>query len=151
MSTNIKNLIDRTYREYLEPMEDMVSYTVLSGTLSTSDTSVGFNGDLLSIEEEDALDAGTIIEIGQELMICTELNAVTNSITVTRAARGTTATTHDAGDVIKITPQFPRVNVFNAVKDQIENLYPTLYAVETQTISSAVGYVALVGADDQLL
>ena len=97
MSTNIKNLIDRTYREYLEPMEDMVSYTVLSGTLSTSDTSVGFNGDLLSIEEEDALDAGTIIEIGQELMICTELNAVTNSITVTRAARGTTATTHDAG------------------------------------------------------
>jgi len=129
-------------------MEDMVSYTVLSGTLSTSDTSVGFNGDLLSIEEEDALDAGTIIEIGQELMICTELNAVTNSITVTRAARGTTATTHDAGDVIKITPQFPRVNVFNAVKDQIENLYPTLYAVETQTISSAVGYVALVGADD---
>jgi len=116
--------------------------------LSASDTSVGFNGDLLSIEEEDALDAGTIIEIGQELMICTELNAVTNSITVTRAARGTTATTHDAGDVIKITPQFPRVNVFNAVKDQIENLYPTLYAVETQTISSAVGYVALEGADD---
>ena len=148
MSTTIENLIDRTFREYLEPMEDMVSYTVLSGALSTSDTSVGFNGDLLSIEEEDALDAGTIIEIGQELMICTELNAVTNSITVTRGARGTTATTHDAGDVIKITPQFPRVNVFNAVKDQIENLYPTLYAVETQTISSAVGYVALVGADD---
>ena len=148
MSTTIENLIDRTFREYLEPMEDMVSYTVLSGALSTSDTSVGFNGDLLSIEEEDALDAGTIIEIGQELMICTELNAVTNSITVTRAARGTTATTHDAGDVIKITPQFPRVNVFNAVKDQIENLYPTLYAVETQTISSAVGYVALEGADD---
>jgi hypothetical protein len=148
MSTTIENLIDRTFREYLEPMEDMVSYTVLSGTLSTSDTSVGFNGDLLSIEEEDALDAGTIIEIGQELMICTELNAVTNSITVTRAARGTTATTHDAGDVIKITPQFPRVNVFNAVKDQIENLYPTLYAVETQTISSAVGYVALTGDDD---
>jgi len=148
MSTTIENLIDRTFREYLEPMEDMVSYTVLSGALSDSDTSVGFNGDLLSIEEEDALDAGTIIEIGQELMICTELNAVTNSITVTRGARGTTATTHDAGDVIKITPQFPRVNVFNAVKDQIENLYPTLYAVETQTISSAVGYVALVGADD---
>ena len=148
MSTTIENLIDRTFREYLEPMEDMVSYTVLSGALSTSDTSVGFNGDLLSIEEEDALDAGTIIEIGQELMICTELNVVTNSITVTRAARGTTATTHSAGDVIKITPQFPRVNVFNAVKDQIENLYPTLYAVETQTISSAVGYVALVGADD---
>jgi hypothetical protein len=129
-------------------MEDIVSYTVLGGTINSTDTSVGFNGDLLSIEEEDALDAGTIIEIGQELMICTELNAVTNSITVTRGARGTTAVAHSAGDVIKITPPFPRVNVFNAIKDQIENLYPTLYAVETQTISSAVGYVALAGADD---
>src|SRR6056300_2013682 len=97
MSTTIENLIDRTFREYLEPMEDMVSYTVLSGALSDSDTSVGFNGDLLSIEEEDALDAGTIIEIGQELMICTELNAVTNSITVTRGVRGTTAAEHLAG------------------------------------------------------
>jgi|TARA_R100001463_G_scaffold135583_1_gene199111 hypothetical protein len=148
MSTTIGDLVDRTFREYLEPMEDIVSYTVLGGTINDTDTSVGFNGDLLSIEEEDALDAGTIIEIGQELMICTELNAVTNSITVTRGARGTTAIAHSAGDVIKITPPFPRVNVFNAVKDQIENLYPTLYAVETQTISSAVGYVALEGADD---
>jgi len=148
MSTTIGDLVDRTFREYLEPMEDIVSYTVLGGTINDTDTSVGFNGDLLSIEEEDALDAGTIIEIGQELMICTELNAVTNSITVTRGARGTTTIAHSAGDVIKITPPFPRVNVFNAVKDQIENLYPTLYAVETQTISSAVGYVALEGADD---
>jgi len=148
MSTTIGDLVDRTFREYLEPMEDIVSYTVLGGTINSTDTSVGFNGDLLSIEEEDALDAGTIIEIGQELMICTELNAVTNSITVTRGARGTTAVAHSAGDVIKITPPFPRVNVFNAIKDQIENLYPTLYAVETQTISSAVGYVALAGADD---
>ena len=45
----------------------------------------------LSVEEEDALDAGAIIEIGQELMICTDLNAVTNTITVVRGARGTTA------------------------------------------------------------
>jgi len=148
MSTTIGNLVDRVYREYLEPMEDIVSYTVLSGYIDANATSVGFNGDLLSVEEEDALDAGTIIEIGQELMICTELNAVTNSITVTRGVRGTTATEHNAGDIIKITPPFPRINVFNAVKDQIENLYPTLYAVEVQTIASAAGYVALTGDDD---
>lgn len=148
MSTTIGNLVDRVYREYLEPMEDIVSYTILSSGIDDSETSLGFNGDLLSVEEEDALDTGTIIEIGQELMICTELNAVTNSITVTRGVRGTTAAEHDAGAVIKITPPFPRINVFNAVKDQIENLYPTLYAVETQTIASATGYVALTGDDD---
>jgi len=148
MSTTIGDLVDRVYREYLEPMDDVVSYTTLSGAINNSDTSIGFNGDLLSVEEEDALDAGTIIEIGQELMVCTELNAVTNSITVTRGARGTTATSHDAGALIKITPPFARINVFNAIKDQIENLYPTLFAVETQTITSANGYVALTGDDD---
>ena len=78
MSTTIGDLVDRTFREYLEPMDDIVSYTTLSNSdsisgskvgLTTSGTSVTFNGDLLSVEEEDALDAGAIIEIGQELMI----------------------------------------------------------------------------------
>ena len=66
---NIGNLVDRTYREYLEPMDDIVSYTTLTGAIDSSATSVAYNGDLLSVEEEDALDAGAIIEIGQELMM----------------------------------------------------------------------------------
>ena len=149
--SNIGNLVDRTYREYLEPMDDIVSYTTLSTTINDSATSVVFNGDLLSVEEEDALDAGAIIEIGQELMICTDLNAVTNTITVTRAARGTTATSHTAGDLIKISPPFPRINVFDAVCDQIKNLYPTLFATETKSVTSKVGYIPLSGANDNYL
>lgn len=148
MSTTIGNLVDRVYREYLEPMEDIVSYSYLTSGIDANATEIVYDDNLLSIEEEDALDAGTIIEIGQELMYATALNAVTNTITVTRGARGTTAASHSAGDLIKISPPFPRINVFNAVKDQIENLYPTLYAVEVQTIASAAGYVALEGADD---
>ena len=149
---NIGNLVDRTFREYLEPMDDIVSYTTLSNSdsisdskvgLTTAGTSVTFNGDLLSVEEEDALDTGTIIEIGQELMLCKDLNAVTNTITVTRGARGTTAATHTAGDLIKIAPPFPRKNVFDAVVDQIKNLFPTLFAVETVNVTSGAGYVLL--------
>ena len=48
--SNIGNLVDRTYREYLEPMDDIVSYTTLSTTINDSATSVVFNGDLLSVE-----------------------------------------------------------------------------------------------------
>jgi len=110
-----------------------------------------FNGDLLSVEEEDALDAGAIIEIGQELMICTDLNAVANTITVTRGARGTTAASHSIGDLIKIAPPFPRKNVFDAVCDQIKNLYPTLFATETKSVTSKVGYIPLSGANDNYL
>ena len=148
---NIGNLVDRTYREYLEPMDDIVSYTTLSTGINDSVTSVVFNGDLLSVEEEDALDAGAIIEIGQELMICTDLNAVTNTITVTRGARGTTKIAHTAGDLIKIAPPFPRRNVFDAVCDQIKNLYPTLFAVEVKSITSKTGYIPLSGSTDNHL
>ena len=149
--SNIGNLVDRTYREYLEPMDDLVSYTTLSTGINNSVTTLTFNGDLLSVEEEDAMDAGTVIEINQELMLCTDLNAVTNTVTVTRGARGTTAAAHTAGDLIKISPPFPRKNVFDAVCDQIKNLYPTLFAVETKQVSAKVGYIPLSRTNDNYL
>ena len=143
MSTTIGDLVDRTFREYLEPMDDLVSYTTLSSGINTTATSITFNGDLLSVEEEDALDAGTVVEINQELMIATDLNTVTNTVTVTRGARGTTAATHSQGDLIKIAPPFPRKVVFDAVVDQINNLFPTLFAVETQSVTVGTGYTLL--------
>ncbi len=142
MST-IGDLVDRVYREYLEPMDDLVSYTTLSTGVNDSITSVVFDGDMLSIEEEDALDKGTVIEINRELMICTDLNAVTNTITVKRGAKGTTKVAHTAGDIIKISPPFPRKNVFDAVCDQIKNLFPTLFAVDTQSIVASTGYTLI--------
>ena len=141
--SNIGDLVDRVYREYLEPMDDLVSYSTLSTGVNDSVTSVVFDGDMLSIEEEDALDKGTVIEINQELMICTDLNAVTNTITVKRGAKGTAAAAHTAGDLIKISPPFPRKNVFDAVCDQIKNLFPTLFAVETQSITTGTGYTLI--------
>ncbi len=140
MSSTIGDLVDRVYREYLEPMDSVESYSYLTGGISNSDTTLAYSNDMFSVEEEDALDAGAIVEVGQELMFSTALNTVTNEITVTRGARGTTAAAHSAGDLIKITPQFPRKNVFDAVVDQIENLYPTLFAVETKTLTSGTGY-----------
>lgn len=148
MSANIGELIDRIYREYLEPVDDLVPYTTLTSTITNSATQVSFDGKLVTQEEEDAMDSGNLIEIGSELMRVTDLDTVGNNVTVVRGVRGTTAVEHTEGAEIKIIPTFPRINVFNAVKDQIENLYPTLYAVEVQSISSATGYVALTGGDD---
>ena len=53
MSTNIQGLIDRTYREYLEPMDDLQPYTLLTSGLTDSADTVSFNGDLLTQEEFD--------------------------------------------------------------------------------------------------
>ena len=143
MSDTIGNLVDRVFREYLEPMDSVESYSYLTGGISDSDTTLAYANDMFSSEEEDALDAGAILEVGQELMFSTALNTVTNEITVTRGARGTTAAAHSAGDLIKITPAFPRKNVFDAVSDQIKNLYPTLFAVETIELTASTGYKLL--------
>ena len=145
MSTDIKGLVDRVYREYLEPMDDLTSYTTLNngGTLSNSATTIPFNGDLLTQEEEDAMDAGTIIECESELMRCVSLDTVNNQVTVVRGVRGTDAVTHADGSLIKIAPPFPRQVVFDAVVDQINNLFPTLFAVETQSVTVGTGYTLL--------
>ena len=153
MSTNIGDLVDRVYREYLEPMDDLTSYTTLNegSELSASDTVITFNGDLLTQEEEDAMDAGTIIECERELMRCVSLDTVNNQVTVVRGVKGTTATTHADGSELKIAPAFPRKNVFDAVCDQVKNLYPTLFATETKQITAKVGYIPLSGANDNYL
>ena len=143
MSDTIGDLVDRVYREYLEPVDNVESYSYLSSGISDSVDSITYDGNLFSIEEEDALDAGAIVEVGQELMYTTALNATTNTITVKRGQRGTTAAAHLAGDLIKIAPAFPRKNVYEAIVDQIKNLYPTLFAVETLTLTASVGYKLL--------
>ena len=144
MSSTIGDLVDRIYREYLEPADAVESYSYLTGSISsTGQTTFNYEEDLFSSEEEDALGAGAILEINQELMFSKSLNVVTNEVTVQRGARGTTATIHSAGDIIKITPAFSRKNVYDAVSDQIKNLYPTLFATETIELTASTGYKLL--------
>ena len=149
MSTTIGDLVNRVFREYLEPNDDIQSFSVLRTAITdTTSTTIAYESDYLTTEEEDAMGAGAFIEIDQELMLVISLNTADETLTVKRGARGTTAATHSQDAVIKINPPFIRLNVFNAVKDQIENLYPTLFAVEVQTITTAGGWVALTGDDD---
>jgi len=147
MSTTIRDLVDRTFREYLEPSDELNSYTAVASTMTSSATTLSFDADLLTQEEEDVMDAGTILEIDQELMYCTGLDTVNNFVTVVRGVRGTTADSHDIGAIVKIAPTFTRLAVFNAIKDQINNLFPTLFAVETKELSASTGY-SLIGTHD---
>ena len=142
MSTTVGGLVDSVFREYLEPMDYLNSYTVVAdgAGFNASATTITFNGDLLSQEEEDAMDAGAIIECEQELMRCTALDTVNNQVTVVRGVLGTEPTGHAEGKIIKISPTFTRKAVFDAIVDQIENLYPTLFAVDTQSFTSGTGY-----------
>jgi hypothetical protein len=76
-------------------------------------------------------------------MLVTNLNTSAEQLTVKRAMRGTTLASHDVDDLIRVNPVFPRNTVFDAVSDQIHNLYPTLFAVETKTVTASDGYTLL--------
>jgi len=143
MSTNIEGLINRVYREYLEPNDDVQSFTYLTTAIDNTATSIVYNGDAITSEEEDAMSAGSFIEINRELMLITALDTASTTLTVMRGARGTDKDSHGINTIIKINPPFPRKNVFDAVSDQITNLYPTLYAVETVETTSGTGYTLL--------
>ena len=145
MSTNIGNLIDRIYREYLEPNDDIQSFSILRGGMDAdaTDTTVEYESDYLTSEEIDLLEPGAVVEINRELMLVTALNTSAEQLTVKRAFRGTTLAAHVVGDVMRINPVFPRNTVFDAVSDQIHNLYPTLFSVETKTVTASDGYTLL--------
>tara|TARA_R100001594_G_scaffold1317_1_gene5540 strand:- start:2296 stop:3330 length:1035 start_codon:yes stop_codon:yes gene_type:complete len=157
MSTTIGDLVDRVFREYLEPADDLNSYTTVEDNdsitggngISSSDTTLSFNPDLLTQEEEDVMDAGTILECEHELMYCTDIDTVNNTITVVRGTRGTTAAQHLKGSLVKIAPAFTRKAVFDAVVDQINNLFPSVFAVDTQSITTGTGYT-LIGSYDSV-
>ncbi len=141
--SDIGKLVDRVYREYLEPMDDLQPYTLLETGINDSEQTITFDGTLLTQEEEDVMEAGSIIEIEQELLLCKVLDTVNNTVTVNRGVRGTTAAAHSAGATIKIAPPFPRKNVYDAVVDQINTLFPSLFAVDVQEVTASTGYTLL--------
>ena len=137
MST-LAQLIDRTYREYLRPVEEQEPLSQLASGIdnSASTTSITYVENLWTPEEEDLIGSGSILEIGQELMMVEDINTVTRTITVERARLGSTIDSHSANADIILKPRYPRMNVANAIGDQIIGLYPALYAVKTTTLTT---------------
>ena len=91
-------------------------YDTLGTTLNDSETTVNFTHDTAGIV------AGSIIEIGTELMYVFSMNVSTNNATVQRGFRGTTAASHSSGDLITVNPKFPAQLVLNAVNDELADL-----------------------------
>ena len=86
MSATIGKLVDRVYREYLEPNDDIQSFSILRGAMlsDATDTTVEYESDYLTSEEEDLLEPGAVVEVNRELMLVTALN---NHIGYDKAAK----------------------------------------------------------------
>lgn len=97
-------------------------------------------GDITATSTELALDFGDqpgasrpngAIEIGRELIAISRYDATTGIATLApwgRGQRGTTAVTHDAGDMVTVRPRYPRSHVANVLNQVIQAVCPPLYA-----------------------
>ncbi len=121
------NLIDRTLREWLNPPDSQPLVTTITAAMTAGATSVTYNPDLISAEEEDLLGPGTSVEVGTELIRVGAVDAGTNTISALRRGyAGTTAAAHSSGDDLTISPSWPRQVVWDVLADAIAGLYPTL-------------------------
>lgn len=153
-------LIDRTYREYLRPVEEQEPLsqvanldTITGGQgITASGTTLQYKEGLFTPEEEELIGAGQVLEIGQELLMVEAINTVSREITVERGRLGSTAAEHLNDEDIILKPKYPRLNVANAIGDQIVGLYPALYAVAKTTIqTTSTQFVEMPAATERIL
>ena len=147
----VSTLVDRIYRDFLNKPDDLAAFSRLDGSITNSDTSLIYEDNLFSSEEENLLDGGALIEIDQELMLVTSSNTSTRTLTVARGYAGTTAAAHSDNTTLYINPTFPRKSVFDAVADNIVRLYPSLYNVTTTSVTSASTYVEVPASTVEVL
>ena len=138
-------LIDRTYREYLRPVEEQEPLsqvanldTITGGQgITAAGTTLQYKEGLFTPEEEELIGAGSVLEIDSELVMVEDINTVSREITVERGRLGSTAVEHTEDTDIILKPKYPRLNVANAIGDQVIGLFPALYAIKKTTITTA--------------
>lgn len=138
-------LIDRTYREYLRPVEEQEPLsqvanldTITGGQgITAAGTTLQYKEGLFTPEEEELIGAGSVLEIDSELLMVEDINTVSREITVERGRLGSTAAEHAEDTDIILKPKYPRLNVANAIGDQVIGLFPALYAIKKTTITTA--------------
>lgn len=87
-------------------------------------------------------------------MWCTSVDPENNLITVTkRGMYGTTAAAHDADELVRNNPKFPRAVISRAINDTIRSVYPDLFAVASTTMTAdlSVGTYELPSTTEDVL
>ena len=130
MST-VAQVIDRINREYLYPPRQQPARTTLNGGVAADATSLVYTDGILSVEEENSLGEGILVQLDRELYLVTAVNTTTWTLTVEPGWAGTTSTSHADNTELVIAPDYPRQTVYDAVADALETLWPDLYIVKT--------------------
>lgn len=137
MST-VSEVADRAYRDFLLPSDDQPVRVTFSSGVDDSTTTWPYSADTLAPDEEPLLAPGVVVEAADgEQALITAVDYTGNSLTVVRGYNGTEAAAHVSGDTITVAPLYPRRSVLDAVKDNVVALYPSVWQVATEEITTA--------------
>ena len=128
--TTAGQLIDRVNSELLAGTVEERNKLALA--VGTSDTTFTFTYDLGSIRDN------TVFQVGTELVYVGEVNSSAKTATVERGHGGTTASSHDVGDIVTHNPRFPRHTVLNQLNAELADLSSPmngLFQIKTLDVS----------------
>lgn len=142
---NIRQVVERVERQFLEHPDELWVRTRLTSALSDTDTVVALDFDLLGPEEQNLLTTGVLIQVGFEQMVVTDVDGLT--VTVSRGTRGTQADEHDEGAEVLVAPPYTRDVVFQAVSDAIVAMHPPLFGFSHTQATVGSNGITVVPAD----
>jgi len=128
--TTAGQLIDRVNSELLAGTVEERNKLALA--VNASDTTFTFTYDLGSIRDN------TVFQVGTELVYVWEVNSTAKTATVERGHGGTTASSHDVGDIVTHNPRFPRHTVLNQLNAELADLSSPmngLFQIKTLDVS----------------
>ncbi len=128
MST-VAQIIDRTQRQLLSGVVE--ERNKVSVAVTATAASVTFAYDIAGIR------AGSVVEIGSELMYVWNVSTSTNTATVERGWNGTTASAHAVNAIAVVNPRFPRSQILESINDDLSDLVSPsngLYRVKAMDI-----------------
>jgi hypothetical protein len=133
----LNQLTEQTLGEVSGYVKNQESVTIATNTVTSGDISI-------TVDDASALSKG-IIEIDDELIYVKKSVAASGTIQVLgtsanptgRGWRGTTATSHVSGSVVKNNPMFPRSQVKRAILETIKGMNFPVIANETFTFNGS--------------
>lgn len=89
-----------------------------------------------SVDDTESVSRG-IAEIDDEIIYISSVDSGTVYVPPWgRGYKGTTASTHDLGTAVYVSPTWPRATVAREVNNTIKSLYPSLFAVGTDDLTA---------------
>lgn len=140
--TTVANIIDRVFRQYLEPpsAQPAICYTATALDASQDDvTLTAFE----TVEDQDLLRQGVILELGSELVKIKTYNPTSAAATIRRGQLGSTATIHSTDTQVKLAPEFTRMDAFSAVAENMMILGAKLFTTRTDYVSFSDGAASI--------